>query len=170
MSSPSSSQGHEEWEALVGKALLRFGDIEYVSLRCLSHIPKDRIANSAGRLPFASRADLIIEMLEARSDRSADLERVLGCIRRAKTLAKRRNLIAHNPLMLSLYINEDETEHTAEYSISSARSGAETMDLASLKEFAAEVEDVSSELWMAYMRLTDSSEVLFGHQPVESWR
>jgi hypothetical protein len=70
--------------------------------------------------------------------------------------------------MLSLYVNEDETEHLAEYAISSARSGADTMDLASLKEFAAEVEDLSSELWMAYMKLTDGTDVLFGHRPVES--
>lgn len=35
-----------EWQAFVGKAILRFGDIELISLRCLAWIPTDKIAES----------------------------------------------------------------------------------------------------------------------------
>jgi hypothetical protein len=167
MTGPSATPGHEEWEALVGKALLRFGDIEYVSVRCLSLIPLDRISDAGGRLSFSNRADLLIELLEGREIRGPQLESILSGLKRAKGLARKRNLLAHNPLMLSLYMNEDKTEHVAEYAISSVRSNSDTMDLAALKEFAADVEALSSELWMAYLKLTDGQHVLFNHRPVE---
>ena len=81
-------------------------------------------------------------------------------MKRAKGLARKRNLLAHNPVMLNLYVSEDETQHIAEYSISSARSEGETMDLAELKEFAAEVDDLSATLWMAFLKAVGTSDHL----------
>lgn len=161
MSSPSASLEHAGlWEALVGKAILRFGDIELVLLKCLDVIPADRIAESTARLGFAQRADLLIEILEARVDRTADLNQLLDCFKRAKPLVKQRNLIAHNPVMLDIFVTEDETQMLAEHSITHARSG-QTMGLEDLKEFAAAVEDLSSELWLAFLRVADSSDPLW---------
>src|SRR5690242_10626716 len=110
MASPSTSTNHEEWEALVGKALLRFGDIELVSIKCLALLPKDRIGATAARLDFGRRVELIVELLEARDGRTSNLDAILHGMKRAKSLARKRNLIAHNPVMLNLYVNEDETE------------------------------------------------------------
>jgi hypothetical protein len=160
MSSPSTSTNHEEWEALVGKALLRFGDIELVSIKCLAWLPKDKIGATTARMDFGRRVDLLIELLEAREGRDSHLDAILSGMKQAKGLARKRNLIAHNPVMLNLYVNEDETQHMAEYSISSARSEGQTMDLAELKEFAAEVDDLSATLWMAFLKSTGTSDHL----------
>lgn len=160
MASPSASPEHGAlWEALVGKAILRFGDIELVSIKCLEVIPADAIAESTARLGFAQRANLLIEILEARVDRTPDLDQLLACFKRAKPLATKRNLIAHNPLMLDIFVNEDETQMLAEHSITHARSG-ETMGLEDLKEFAAAVEDLSSELWLTFLRVVNSADPL----------
>jgi hypothetical protein len=94
-----------EWQALVGKAIVRFGDIELVSLQCLSHIPGETIGNSAARLEFSRRVDLLIEMLEGRSELNESMRGLLDGFRRAKGLARTRNLIAHNPVMLDIYVN-----------------------------------------------------------------
>src|SRR5688572_14790903 len=102
------------------------------------------IAKSTARLGFALRAGLLIEILEARVDRNAGLDQLLDCFKRAQPLAKKRNLIAHNPLMLDLFVNEDETQMFAEPWIKSARSG-ETMSFEDLQEFAGAVEDLSIE-------------------------
>lgn len=161
MASPSASlEQAASWESLVGKAILRFGDIELVSLKCLEVIPADKVAESTARLAFAQRAELLIEILEARVDRTRDLNQLLDCFKRAKPLAKKRNLIAHNPVMLDIFVNEDETQMLAEDSITHARSG-ETMGLEDLKEFAAAVEDLSSELWLTFLRVVDSADPLW---------
>jgi hypothetical protein len=165
MSTPSSSDANAvEWERLVGKAILRFGDIELVSVKCLQVFPADKIGVSASRLGFSQRTDLLIEILESRPQRSAHLETLLVGFKRAKKLSEKRNLIAHNPVMLSLYVNEDETESFAQNSITSARSGAQTLDLAELKGFAAEVESLSSELWMSFLNAAGTSEHLWKTQ------
>jgi hypothetical protein len=166
MVSPSTHTDHTEWEALVGRALLRFGDIELVSLKCLALIPADKILISAGRLNFLPRINLLIEILEGRPERDANLEAILIGFRQARDLAKIRNLIAHNPLLLDIYVNEDESGSIADWSIKSARSESQSLDLEALKEFAAAVEDLSSELWMAFMRLDGTASALWRTHPM----
>ena len=66
---PSQWDPSAEWEELIGRSILRFGDIEYVSVMCLSLIPTDKISDAASELSFARRASLLIEILEARDNR-----------------------------------------------------------------------------------------------------
>lgn len=145
----------------MGKALLRFGDIELISIKCLAWIPKDKIGAAAAKLNFGSRVDLLLELLEAREARDAHLETIMIGMKRAKELARKRNLIAHNPVLLNLYVNDDETEQLVQYSISSARSEGQTIDLDELREFADEVSDLSSTLWMAFLNASGTSDHLY---------
>jgi hypothetical protein len=147
MTAPSAASDHLEWEALVGRALLRFGDIEYVSVRCLHLIPSDNIAASASRIDFSRRTDLLIEILDGKKELTGPLSRLRDAFKRAKVLAKTRNLIAHNPLMLNLYVNHETQESMAMYRIDSARSAEHSITLDELKEYAAEVEDLAATMW-----------------------
>ena len=63
--------------------------------------------------------------------------------------------------MLSLYVNEDETETFAYHSITSARKEGWTLDLHGLKEYMAEVEDLSSRLWLSFLKVAGTSEHLW---------
>jgi hypothetical protein len=139
--------------------MLQFGDIEYVSIMCLQGLPQDKIANSASKLPFSRRADLLIEMLEARSTRSAHLDALIKGFKRARKLAETRNLIAHNPLLLTLYFEEDmETVASMEHVIASRASGG--INLEELKEFAAEVDSLASEMWHVYLNETGRTDAI----------
>lgn len=148
----STSSAYTEWEQLVGKAIIRFGEIEIISLKCLAYFSRDRIGVSLAKLNFARRADILIELLQGRGNIGQDAQGLLEAFQRARTLAETRNLIAHNPVMLDLYVNQDSTESCADYSIASARSGSKTLDLAGLKEFSAEVDDLAATLWMHFAR------------------
>lgn len=158
---PSSADHTHEWQQLVGQAMLRFGDVEYVSIMCLQALPYDKIANSASGLAFARRADLLIEMLEARSTRSDELDALIRGFRRARKLAETRNLIAHNPLLLTLYFDKDmETVESMKHVIASSRGGSGQIDLDELKEFAAEVDSLASEMWLAFLKETGQTDAL----------
>lgn len=162
MNSPSATDQHAaEWEALVGKTILRFGDIELISIKCLSLIPSDKISDTASRLEFSRRAELIVEVLEARPERNPEMSVLLDGFKRAKELAQLRNLVAHNPVMLDIFVNEDESQISARHSISSARTGKQSLDLDGLKELAGEVEQLSAKLWMAFLKVGKSSEHLW---------
>ena len=82
VSSPQSSDA--EWQALVGKAIVCFGDIELISIKCLAHIPQDKISDSAARLEFSRRADLLIELIEGRPNLDYDMKGLLEGFKRAR--------------------------------------------------------------------------------------
>lgn len=159
MSSPSTSRDHEKWERLVGKAILKFGDIELISIKCLALIPKDKLDDSASRLEFGRRAGQLLEILEGRNSLCEHLITIRDGLKKAKDLAKTRNLIAHNPVMLDIFVNEDDTEAMARHSITSARSEkGSSLDLEALEEFSAEVEQLSAKLWMAFLNFAQTSD------------
>jgi hypothetical protein len=157
----SSGERVDEWEALVGKAILRFGEIELISMKCLAFLQIAKISDKIARINFSSRAASIIKLLEARKERDNHLNALLEGFKRAKELAKTRNLIAHNPVILDWYVSEDETESSAEHLITTARSGNKPLDLEGLKEFAGEVDDLAANLWMHFTNAAGTSDHLW---------
>lgn len=139
-----------EWEALIGRALISFGEIELITHKWLSHFPKDAVARSGGRLAFGRRVDLILEILAGRELDAVGTE-FASALRREKVLAETRNTVAHNPVMLSVYSNEAMDDVLLEQSISSIR-GDRVIDLAKMKEFAAETGDLAAKMWMLIMK------------------
>ena len=149
---------NDEWRALVGTAIVCFGDLELITIKCLAHIPHDRIAETASRLPFARRVDLLVEIIEGRGQLPSSITTFLSQLKRARKLAEVRNVIAHNPVMLNLYLQRGTGDVHAERSIAAARREGLSIDLASLKEFAAEVEDLASALWLQIGKLIEELE------------
>lgn len=147
---------------MVGKAILKFGDIELISIKCLALIPTDKLDDSASRLDFGRRAGLLIEILEGRDNLCENLTTIRDGLKKAKELAKTRNLIAHNPVMLDIFVNDDETEAIARHSITSARTeNGKSLDLETLEEFSAEVERLSAKLWIAFLNFAKTSDHLW---------
>ena len=158
---PAEHENDSAWQAYVGKAIIRFGDIEKISLLCLEHIPQDKIGDSAARLEFSRRADLLIELLEGRRTLNANLKGLVDGLKRAKVLAKTRNLIAHNPVMLDIYLNPANKNVATEHTIRSARAGAQTLTFEGLKEFADEVDELSSTMWGHFLRSSQTANSLW---------
>lgn len=55
------SKSFEKWEALVGKGIMYFGDIELVTYFCLSTLPTENIHKTTSTLPFGKRVSIITE-------------------------------------------------------------------------------------------------------------
>jgi hypothetical protein len=143
----------EEWRELIGRAITCFGEIEFVSIKCLAFIPQDQISVSVGALDFAKRVDILIEFLEGRQNLDPNLRGLLRGFIQAKSLAKTRNLIAHNPLMFDIYVNDDASKVLLEQSITSTRSSAKRIKLDQLRIFADEVESLAGQLWSHFSKV-----------------
>ncbi|MFZ2168978.1 MAG: hypothetical protein WAW61_04995, partial [Methylococcaceae bacterium] len=121
-----------------------FGSIEHVTIECLRNIPRDRIQRSTQCFSLSQRIDLIVELLETESDTQFSNLSVL--LLRAKELAKTRNLIAHNPLVLEVY------EHTNggfmfKETIASLLKKRQRISFHELETFANESERLASDLY-----------------------
>ena len=137
----------DEWRAVVGKAIVCFGELELITYKCLAHLPSDKIANATSKLGFSNRVALIVEILEGRKPVTEQVSRFVAMLKNARRLAEMRNHIAHNPVMMHFYLHMASGDILLERSISSA-SGGRNIDLASAKEFADEVEDLAAEMWL----------------------
>ena len=137
----------EQWRAVVGKAIVSFGELELVTHQCLAHIPSDKISETSSRLPFSRRVDLIVEILEGRTPVPEAVSSFIAMLKRARKLAETRNDIAHNPVMMNVFIHKASGDVLLERSIATDR-GGRIIDLPELKEFAAEVEDLAGSMWM----------------------
>jgi hypothetical protein len=157
MSIEKHLQETEEWRAVVGKAIVCFGELELVTYKCLAHIPSDKISGTSSRLGFVRRVDLIVEILEGRSPLAPSTVAFVKMLKRAKELASVRNDIAHNPVMLNVFIHEASGDVAFEHCIATAR-GGRFIDLASAKEFADEVENLAAEMWLQIGKITERAE------------
>jgi hypothetical protein len=149
----------EEWETFIGQSIIAFGEIELVTHRWLAHSPRDAISNAAGRLPFAKRVDLILEILEGRDLDDHALQFVIS-LKRAKKLAETRNDIAHNPVMLNVFVHEASGDVLLEQSISHVRADR-VIDLEQMKEFTEDVKNLASAMWGQIMNMTKGDALPF---------
>jgi hypothetical protein len=90
-----------EWAAAIGTALVAFGSIEHTTVVCLREIPKDSIWRFAKALKLTPRIDLLWELLEPHQQ--PECLKLADKLRQVKALARTRNLIAHNPLVLQMH-------------------------------------------------------------------
>jgi len=149
----------QEWRILVGTTILSFGEIELITLKCLAHIPKDEIYKSVSTLPFGRRIDLVVEILNSReSKKNKEIINFIEKLKKAKKLSEYRNVLAHNPLMADIYMDNISGDIKVEQIISSSKNKDKSIDLASLKEIAAEVESLASDLYMAIGKIIEAEQ------------
>lgn len=134
-----------EWASAIGKAFVAFGSIEHVTATCLRQIPRDRLQRSTKLFRLAQRIELLLEMLEAYQ--APPYMRLSDGLRRAKQLAKTRNLIAHNPLVFEIYEWLDGTLFHQE--VIAAMHKDRKVTLQELQAFAEQSEALASELYSA---------------------
>ncbi|MFT3763677.1 MAG: hypothetical protein QM761_13935 [Pseudoxanthomonas sp.] len=131
-----------QWAAAIGQSFVAFGSIEHLTVICLQEIPKDRIQKSVSSFKLGQRIDLVRELLEAHPGEA--YENLAMKLARAKELLVTRNLIAHNPLVLGILHSDGGFTHRE--AIVSLRDGKRRIELPELQAFAAECEQLASEL------------------------
>lgn len=162
----SKADRDRDWQLAVGKAILSFGNIELVIIRCFELIQDHGIAPEVVYGDkFKLKANKLIPKVNTFFADKA-LKRQFGNkLRAAVALADTRNLIAHNPVMLEVFTNDDESMLKVEHQIRGIRKTNVTMNLEQLKEFADQVESLSSELWLAFCELAKDSNALWRKNP-----
>lgn len=146
-----SQQHKEEWSLLVGKVMLSFSDIEYVTYNCLAVLPSEKIAESLAHLRLGQRIDLLNAVIDSRN-LGEEGDRFKRLLLSAKDAAQSRNLIAHNPLALKVYA-DDEGAIEYRHVIASLKNENKLFDKKQLTEFAESTEMLATELMEAWATL-----------------
>jgi len=125
-----------------------------ITYKCLVHILSDKTSETVARLPFSRRVEFIVEILEGRAPLPSRVAEFVASLKRAKKLAGTRNEIAHNPVMLNVFVHMASGDLLLEHCIATARSG-KFIDLAQAKEFADEVEDLAASMWLQIGKIAE---------------
>lgn len=131
-----------EWAVAVGRAMIAFGSIEHVTVVCLRNIPRDPLHKSTAALSLVPRVELLLEILAARPGKV--FSELANGLSRIKPLAKIRNLIAHNPLVLQVFEAENGDYGFKELIV--ALHKEQSISLPQLQKFADEAEQLAAEL------------------------
>lgn len=137
------------WPALLGHGLIAFGSIEHGVGLAYTHVAPERSSSKFDRMPLSGRIDKIIELIE--KSRAPQFNDLKGALIAAKPLLPLRNHIAHNPVMLDVFVCG--TELLTTQSIPSLRSGGRTMTFSDANAFVAEARKVSLVIYAALARL-----------------
>lgn len=143
---------NEEWAQPIGRIFLAFGSIEHGVFLAIRDIPESKVWRSAIKMPFAARIELLTEIVEAIEGQPyVDLVETLNQI---KALAKRRNIPAHNALVVDFYESE-AGKFVMNQIISSPHNAKHKLTLDEVIAIANSAEFLSHEIYkrMAEIRL-----------------
>ncbi|WP_146187241.1 hypothetical protein [Novimethylophilus kurashikiensis] len=94
---------------------------------------------------MAQRIDLIVELIEYQTE--APFRNLTALLLRAQELAKTRNLIAHNPLVLDIYEHPDGDIQVKENIVSLLKDNYR-ISLSELEQFSSEAEQLATDLYV----------------------
>lgn len=145
-----------KWSHLIGSSVLNFGEIELATVKLLAHTERAGFGKSRIDEPFSARVDRIVKILDESDLPAGESQAMKEQLLRAQELAVSRNTIAHNPMQLDFYQNQATGDVTTEAAIRDSRNDERVIDLESLQEYAAEVSDTSSSLYMSLGKLIEA--------------
>lgn len=147
-------EARNKWGRLVGRFILAFGDIESITYLCIAKIPSERIFESASKLFFGKRVELILELLQSKKEVTGRTRELLStALNKSVKLSIKRNILAHSPIYMNIY----EQEHTGELDfqevIMSLRNQEESITYQELETLVEQAEALSMEVNDAYNEL-----------------
>jgi hypothetical protein len=141
------------WAPVIGNYMISYGSIENSINELLRNVCSEAVMGFVVTLQLGQRIKLLREGLPDWKALSEDNKKViLLTLDEIEHLAKTRNLIAHNPLLLSLF-EEDGSERTkTREHIRSAQSGKTVtlQELTQLSERAMLVAKALEQNWLEY--------------------
>jgi len=100
------SESELKWQNAVGRFLISFGRVEWVTYQLLIRLPSERIFDAIKDQKFSHRVNLIKALAKSRIQDESILKELESVLGKANELAQYRNLLAHNPIDYSLYEND----------------------------------------------------------------
>lgn len=139
---------NDEWALNIGKVFLSFGSLERFTIDCISKwLNNQVILNHLTSLPLAQRISIVIDLANDRYGERKEVQSFCENMKKMLELAKKRNLIAHNPLMMVIY------EDSVEEEIFSLKNENTRMTLSDLLSLVTEAERLYSELHCDLVKL-----------------
>lgn len=132
-----------EWSAAIGELFIAFGQIEHITIAFLNSQTQTK-KEIIGKSNFSKRVDLIVKSLKKSTD--SNHKEFISLLKKAKELSKKRNLIAHNPLLLEVFQFADGSNYKREI-IASSRAPKECMSLKELKILSNDASSILSKLY-----------------------
>ena len=139
-----------EWAALVGRFMLAFGRIESSVNELLRRKCSEGTLRFVLQLQLAQRFTLLTEQITEWDISDSNRKVLMDVLSEAKGLSHNRNLIAHNPLVLSYFIKDKDGVGFAGAHIKSEHSD-KTMEFAVLERLTGRAEKVAialSKMWI----------------------
>jgi hypothetical protein len=131
----------ETWALLIGRFMMVFGEIENFTLFALQRISTDSIMETASSLLLQKRIELLIEVVGGREGISNEArENLIKILVSVKHLADKRNLIAHNPMLLVIRTESPSDEMMGQGVISSSRNENKKITLDMMKDLVEQVD------------------------------
>ena len=133
-----------EWAKAIGSAFVAFGSIEHTTIVCLREIPSDSIWRFSKGLKLVQRVDLLLELLEPYQHQ--ECRALAEKLRQVKDLARTRNLIAHNPLVLQIH-EDGQGNRILGSAITAIHKEGQLISLPEAERFAATCEELAFDLF-----------------------
>ena len=140
--STETRDDRDEWAPVIGRLFIAFGAIESITHQCLKEWLSDPIYNDLKKSRLSFRLDLLESLLVSKEYTDEDKSNCLNIFPKIKNLASVRNLVAHNPLELVLFVEEGGVFQ--EIMIPSVDPSKE-LELEELKKKVDEVEALASD-------------------------
>ena len=132
-----------KWATLIGRGFIAFGHIESCSYACILAFMPDIAAKHLNKRNLASRLEVLRDVARELDIAEPHRLRFLALIDDVRELAETRNLIAHNPLVLNIF--EEDEEVFSKEMIMSNKSPSKRLEFAELTRYAESAEALSTE-------------------------
>lgn len=131
-----------KWATLIGRVFISFGTIERQTHELLKKWLENPVYPHVKHMRLSQRIDLLIDVVKRQGFEQNNINSFVADLTKAKKLATKRNLIAHNPLMLCLF--QEET-NLIEAIVSNINDDV-TMEYHELEELAITSEELASDI------------------------
>lgn len=140
-----------KWATMVGRLLIAFAAMEGLTLQCLKEWLKSPLYQHVMNMRFAQRIDLVIDLSREQDSPNDKIEVFVKNLKAAKELAKKRNAVAHNPLMLCLFEGQEDFVEA----ISSEKKQGEGIEFEELERLVLRAETLEANLSESKVRLRE---------------
>lgn len=128
------------WAKLIGRTFIAFGSIEKSTYEYLESWVSLKVFIYIKDLGLTKKLDLLIDLCD--EQQYENIAELIEYFELAKKLTLKRNIIAHNPLILTLYEGDDKFTEI----IQSIKKENTQIDLEELKEITIKSEEIASKL------------------------
>lgn len=139
----------EPWAPLIGRLFIAFGGIERTTHECIREWAGETIHKHFAHTRLSTRLALAADLADSRDASSSMKQEFKDLLRRARDLAKHRNLVAHNPVCSVLF--QDGLDSSFLEAIASNIDENKHMSLGELENLVEAAERCSEDLLHSFV-------------------